>query len=265
MNEKRQGVDDMSDKDPSDRSKWMKEGKGHVPVSKGVLATVFKAIGLIGASMVSETVRSVYDRTVREYLPRKIAIHNTVPARNPRLFDATDRFPRYEDDICTAMREHVSPTDSVVVIGGGIGVTSVVAARNGNDVVTYEAARERYELLRETVIMNGENDSIDCKNALVGEDVNVRGKTSKVTTDPSELPECDVIEIDAEGAELGILESLEIRPRTIIVETHPQYGCPNGSVRETLFDMGYDVIDDVVNDRETGMMVMTASSDQRDV
>lgn len=244
-----------SDKNP-DRGKWMDEGNGYVPVTKGVLETVFKAIYLIGASMVSETIRSVYDRTIREYLPRKIAVCNTVPARHPRLFDSTDRFPLYENDICSALREHVSPSDSVVVIGGGIGVTPVVAARHGNDVVTYEAARERYSLLRETVIMNGE--SVDCRNAVVGKAVNVRGRTAPVTIDPSDLPVCDVLEIDAEGTELGILENMDIRPRAIIVETHPQYGCPNESVRDILDDIGYHIVDDVAIDRETGMSVMTA-------
>jgi hypothetical protein len=36
---------------------------------------------------------------------------------------------------------------------------------------------------------------------------------------PAELPECDVLELNCEGSEIGILRNMTIRPRAIAVET----------------------------------------------
>jgi hypothetical protein len=43
---------------------------------------------------------------------------------------------------------------------------------------------------------------------------------------PAELPECDILELDGEGAESLILRNMTIRPRVIAVETHGVYGAP---------------------------------------
>jgi hypothetical protein len=37
---------------------------------------------------------------------------------------------------------------------------------------------------------------------------------------PSELPPCNVLELDCEGAEVEILREMNIQPRVILVETH---------------------------------------------
>ena len=62
-------------------------------------------------------------------------------------------------------------------------------------------------------------------------------------TDPEGLPECDLLELDCEGAEVEILTRMKIQPRTILVETHGAQGAPTALSRRVLEDRGYDVSD----------------------
>lgn len=38
---------------------------------------------------------------------------------------------------------------------------------------------------------------------------------------PQKIPACDVLELDCEGAEIEIIESINFTPRALIVELHP--------------------------------------------
>lgn len=60
---------------------------------------------------------------------------------------------------------------------------------------------------------------------------------------PSAIPECDVLELDCEGAELDILRTLDGDPRVIIVEIHPRVGCPAPEVEAAFAEMGYAIIE----------------------
>ena len=63
--------------------------------------------------------------------------------------------------------------------------------------------------------------------------------------DPADLPACDVLEMDCEGSELGILKGMQIRPRVLIVELHPtRYDAPDAAifVVELIEEMGYEVV-----------------------
>ena len=82
------------------------------------------------------------------------------------------------------------------------------------------------------------------KHAVVGEAISVHGEQddrSKLIVPPAELPECDVLELDCEGSEIGILRNMTIRPRAIAVETHGLYGAPTTMVKELLENLGYAV------------------------
>jgi hypothetical protein len=63
------------------------------------------------------------------------------------------------------------------------------------------------------------------------------------TVHPSELPSCDILELDCEGAEIGILRDMTIQPRVIAVETHGFLGAPTSAARELLEARGYHVQD----------------------
>jgi Methyltransferase FkbM domain len=60
---------------------------------------------------------------------------------------------------------------------------------------------------------------------------------------PDELPPCDVLELDCEGSEVGILRDMLIEPRIVAVETHGFLGAPTGDVRNVLENRGYQVSD----------------------
>src|SRR5262249_41883865 len=58
---------------------------------------------------------------------------------------------------------------------------------------------------------------------------------------PSQLPACNVLQLDCEGAEVEILHELTIQPRVILVETHGVYGAPTDLVASLLWKRGYIV------------------------
>ena len=60
---------------------------------------------------------------------------------------------------------------------------------------------------------------------------------------PSQLPPCNVLQLDCEGAEAEILRGLIIRPRAILVETHGVFGAPTDLVASLLEKRGYVVSD----------------------
>lgn len=202
--------------------------------------------------------KHAYDRVLRKYLPRKLGRLNGVTARHPRLFDRTDVFPSYEAELVDALETHVCPSDHVLVIGGGLGVTATIAARHGDHVTAYEASHQRYQLLRETLELNGVTESVEPHHALVGPAINVNGVPADRTVSPDSLPECDVLEIDAEGAETEILRHLDIRPRVIIVEAHRQQGAPADAIAEQLSGLGYEIVDSQTQNRRKGIVILTA-------
>jgi Methyltransferase FkbM domain len=60
---------------------------------------------------------------------------------------------------------------------------------------------------------------------------------------PSQLPKCNVLQMDCEGAEVEILREMTIQPRVIVVETHGSYGAPTELVASLLERRGYVVSD----------------------
>jgi hypothetical protein len=210
-------------------------------------------------------VKSVYNRFVRSHLPYKLSTHNGVTARGAKLFDLTDRFPEYEADIIAALREHVRDGDDVVVVGGGFGVSSVVAARRVGDdgsVTTYEAGADQYDLVAETLEINDVEDRVDVEHAIVGSAVSTYTPPEDASVvDAGDLPTCDVLEMDCEGAELEILRNLEVRPRVVVVEAHANFDAPEADVRAELDRLGYDVVDRGVEDEAKGIVILTAVRD----
>ena len=206
--------------------------------------------------------RRAYNRLLRPHLPYKVGVFNGVPARRIRLLDRTDEFPEYEAALIDAVRTAVEPGDTVVVIGGGYGVSSVVAAQRAGPegrVVTYEPTHERFPFIEETAALNGVADRIDARRALVGPGVKLDGDGGGADRiDPAELPDCDVLELDCEGAEADVLRELPVRPRTIVVETHGCFGTPTEQTRDVLGSLGYDVVDERPDEPDRDIYVLVA-------
>jgi hypothetical protein len=186
-------------------------------------------------------VRRVYDRTLRPYLPRKIVVYDDVAVRAGRLLDFTDYEPEYKAGLLDSIRAEVGPGTDAVLIGAGRGVSSIVAARTGADVVAIEAANQMVDLARDTIELNSV-DGIEVQHAIVGDPVEVYGDASDAAVvSPRSLNTGDCLIMDCEGSEKSILSGLEDWPSTIIVETHPERGVPTSETRDLLTGAGYTV------------------------
>jgi hypothetical protein len=157
-----------------------------------------------------------------------------------------DDAPGYEQALVTALKANVRRGDEVVVVGGGLGVTCVVAAQateTGN-VKCFEGNLDGVNAVRRVALLNGVAERVTASHAVVGEAIGVYGDAVATTTvQPSELPYCDFLELDCEGSEVGILRDMTIRPRAIAVETHGFLGAPTAAVRQMLESRGYSVKD----------------------
>lgn len=151
--------------------------------------------------------------------------------------------PDYEATLVEHLREHVRPGDRVVVVGGGVGVTAVVAARQAGaagTVQVFEGSAAGVRAVRQTARLNAVADRIAVEHAVVARAVHVYGRHPGRSVDPSALPACDVLELDCEGSEIEILSTLAVRPRAILVETHGIYGAPTDRVLGLVGALGYD-------------------------
>lgn len=158
--------------------------------------------------------------------------------------------PAYEATEVDAVRSYCSCGDRVVVIGGGLGVTAVVAAREvgpGGTVDVYEPSGEAYNRIRATVAHNDLEGVIDVHHVSVTAKTNpsftYRDNVTHRVVPPEDLPDADIYEMDCEGAEVPILEGLTVRPDILLVETHRNHS----EVVSLLDDLGYEV-EDVISD-----------------
>lgn len=179
---------------------------------------------------------------------------NGVRVRSGRAFDDVvpwkvghPNLENYESAIIGSLKKHLRDGDQVVIIGGGWGVTSAIAASivgEAGSVKTFEASPEYSEYVKETTELNRVGDKVKVITAVVSRSVTVRGDSeSKNVIEASDLPDCDVLELDCEGAETDILDKLHINPRIIIVESHGHLDSPSDEVIEQLKMNSYEIID----------------------
>ncbi|MCY4732432.1 hypothetical protein KY092_17930 [Natronomonas gomsonensis] len=218
--------------------------------------TIWQEDGLV--KLVRKTTKFGYDNFIRPLLPTHVVRYNGVLVRASRVGDsfipwrATD-IPNYEDALVCGIRRYVEKNDTVVIIGGGWGVSTVVAAEQVGKrgrVITYEGGERTVEKIKETVQLNGLSDRISIQHSVVGQAISLRDDSggAKVVC-PIEIPNCDVLVLDCEGAETQILEQMEIFPRNVVVETHGIYDAPKATVLSKLSDAGYDLIETRVAER----------------
>lgn len=173
--------------------------------------------------------------------------------------------PKYKKNLVKAVRESVFTGDDVVIVGGGLGVSAVNAYRESKGRVTYpgeitvfECSKERFKHCRQVFDLN-DCSRIELRNTGVGEVKKKVGNVSEANfIHPSDLPECQVLELDCEGAEVEILEEMTIRPETIIVETHEEFDAPTEKIRQILSEIGYHVVSERPDAEFTEDNVLTA-------
>lgn len=168
----------------------------------------------------------------------------------------------YKPACLEAIRASVEPGDHVVDIAGGRGVFVTVAAQKGAEVTSYEGSIERVGLCRETARLSNVADRVSIVHAIVGTAHVIDGQADDAEViSPADLPDCDVLLLDAEGAEIDILEGMKIHPRRIVVETHPGLGSDTERVRTILEEKGYEVL--AVGEVDPDAAVLTAAPAER--
>ncbi|WP_131837330.1 hypothetical protein [Ancylobacter aquaticus] len=208
-------------------------------------------------SLAKRALAEAYARTVRPFFPLRPAIYGGVPvavyrhagdsavARHLGPFAEVQDNPRYEETLLTALRAHVRPGDTVTIVGGGAGVTAVVAARLvGPDgaVSCFEGGERQVEIIRQTLLLNGVADRVNLRHAIIGPAIGIYGAPGEAEPiAAAQMPSCDVLELDCEGSEVDILQNLAFVPRTILVETHGMYGAPSALCAQLLAARGYRV------------------------
>lgn len=189
------------------------------------------------------------------------------PVEPRRLFDRlrpsrdTPEHLPFEGALASTQRRATRPDDAVAIVGGGYGITTVAAARAGASVTVFEPAADRLAAIRRTLGLNDvDRDSVTLRRAVVGE-LNPHEAAEKgldgdgvPTVHPVDLPSCDVLELDCEGAELPILRALDPAslPRVIAVEIHPlKLDGATGAVLDRLRDLGYSIERRLTHDGES--------------
>lgn len=210
--------------------------------------TVLRSDGPLG--LLSKGVPFVYNRHIAPLMPRAIAEYNGVDVRAARYFDSVlpwrdkDK-PHYESGLVSGLEDYVEPGDGIAIVGGGWGVTAVKAAQQAGrsgEVTVYEGSAKEVDHVRDTIAVNGVSDRVTVVHGVVGPTISLRGEAGEAAhLTPEELPECDVLELDCEGSEIEILNSIEIRPRVILVESHGLKDAPSSEVEELLKDLSYSV------------------------
>jgi tRNA A58 N-methylase Trm61 len=207
----------------------------------------------------------IYYKTIRDYLPRKIGILNGYPARARRLFDAKDIIPDYEAELVQAIKKTVKPEDMVIIVGGGYGISSVVAAEkagpNGS-VIIYEPDPERYEIVHETLKINDVDGELN--QMFIGKPIDLNPQSGTDNLQPSQLPECDVVVMDCEGSEVDVISRMEICPQRIIVETHGCFRKPTEETVDALESKSYTINNIEEDQPELGIDIVTAKISRRD-
>lgn len=197
-------------------------------------------------------------RAVNKYAPEVSKNYNGVKVRD-QVFNEDE--PEYEDALTTCISSWVKQGDEVVLVGAGYGVSTVYASQSAGSegyVTVFEASEEMLEKCRETVQLNN-CVNVELQQALFYESKAVWGSFSDAERLEAEyLPKCDVLVLDCEGVEDKIIQNLDFRPRTIIVETHEQFDCPKTAVMQILDNEDFSIKASFVDSKEQGTDVIVA-------
>jgi hypothetical protein len=223
-------------------------------------------------TLVKRGLRHFYDN-ISLHLPFQGTVKkNSVLVPKKRLFE--DLIPEkmvesnnknYEKGIINGLEKLVEKNDKVTILGGGLGVTAVKAAKitgEPSKVTVYEGSKSQILKMKETFRRNN-LPAINIKHAVVGSEKNVWGSSKEAESiSVKELEKCDVLEMDVEGSELEILKDLDIRPRAIIVESHGFMGSSTENVKDSLEELGYDIYnvelaEDTEHAKENDIKVVT--------
>lgn len=201
--------------------------------------------------------RPIYDRTLRPFLPAAYIYRNGVLVPEIKALDvsANRMRPEFKAGYIDAIRTNLHSDDTLVEIGTGRGVATVVAARHVKKVISFEGSPEQADLARRTVHANVPHEDVDIITAVVG-DIEDAILFEGASTNPMEiaepdvlsslkidqLPSGDVLLLDCEGMEIEIIASVGNRFNRVIVEAHPAFEAGDKVVRDVLQERGFTKI-----------------------
>lgn len=190
---------------------------------------------------------------------KRIAVYNGIAVRNIGLLEKTDVFPDHEKELIDAIRKYVMIKENALVIGGGGGASSVVTAHQvgkGGRVITFEAVKTQIRKIQETVKLNKVEDIVSIRHAIIEKPIFLAGAIENTPlVNATDLPNCDVLIMDCEGAELPILQNIKTRPQKIIVETHSHFGSSDKEIKKILSDLGYKILENNVINPKISVIV----------
>ncbi|MCS4193417.1 hypothetical protein GGP50_001638 [Salinibacter ruber] len=239
------------------REEGLIKGVLYVLKKKGV-----KALGYSLLSYVKVKYRKFIFFVVRPLLPTKNVCVNLNGVKVFLKISVAKKLPfytspypiedneNYEKDEVDAIRKYCNEGDTVIIIGGGLGVSAIHASKKvgrAGKVIVYEQSRDSYRVILDTINENETESSIDVICSAVGHsgDSNftpdVPGNVK--ITNPQDIPRANVIEMDCEGAEKEIIKSLKKMPDKILVETHNNHD----DVKKILQSKGYNIIEVIKN------------------
>lgn len=183
-------------------------------------------------------IRNLYIREIREKseFEDKIVEYNGVKVKPFKKIDKLikidvppnqggHKHPEiYEKALISGVKSMTEKGDRVVIVGGGMGVSTVVASRCAGEkgkVISYEASKNMVEMMEITIENNHTPSSIDVRHAYVASIVRTDGKVGEAEfVDPKNIPCCDTLVMDCKGAEKEILINIGKKPKKLVVETH---------------------------------------------
>jgi hypothetical protein len=203
--------------------------------------------------ILNNLIRGIYNQFIRPNTRKKISVNNGIAVGNIHLYDFTEEYPEHKKEFINPLCDNINEGDTVIQVGSGVGTSTLAAAEEAGSsgkVITYEASENRVNVSKDTIRLNNktwrDRSEINIEHALIGDAVKVPDNLGNPKTiAPEELPECDILGLDCEGAEVGILEGITIRPDKIVVESHGWLGGETKTVKNLLKNIGYE-IDDVI-------------------
>jgi len=219
--------------------------------------------------MIYNIAQKIYDYVVRDHLPKRLQIKNGVAVPHPhRLLDINYHYSDtdYEDVLLDQLRRVVTADDDVIIVGGGYGVSMVLAAEHSypNGLITViEASVEQVKYLQDLAGHYDIEDRVRIIHGAVGTPRNPYGELGDVkTVNFEEIPAGDVFILDCEGGELAAIENLDKlskKPEHIVVETHGVFNSPPDKVKDYLQSQGYSARETGIENEAKGMIILTAA------
>jgi hypothetical protein len=188
-------------------------------------------------------------RILRNISPYYTNVYNDILINRYKWIDLLDprrdlkNRPSYENGIVSAIYDTVREDDTVIILGGGLGVATAHVDRVLDDdsvIYVYEASEEMVKIHKRTEEINNIGSNVNLINKMVGETGTVWGSSNEVSTvNPACLPEADILISDIEGAEKSVIPQLKNYER-LIIETHGLLGSPTSKMMDYLTTVGYN-------------------------